>query len=217
MNHNRLGGIALIVGALFGIVTLTFHPTGGEHRVTAAQFETLIAVTVGVHALAISGLPISFAGALGLSRQINSPIALFGLIIYGFGCAAVMIAATASGLVTPFLLRQLVSHTGTPEQWHPFLHYNHAINQAFAQIGAIGFSIPILLWSFVSLRNQTLPLALAVYGFVAAIGTVLAIVTGSLSLDLHGFRVITLAQAIWFIFAGIVLWRSARPATAPVP
>jgi len=112
-------------------------------------------------------------------------------------------------LVTPFLLRQLVSHTDMADQWHPFIHYSHAINQAFAQVGAIAFSLAILLWSVVSLKIRKLPVALAVYGFISAIATVLAIATGFLSLELHGFRVITLAQAVWFIFAGIVLWRSS--------
>ena len=49
MNDNRLGGLALILGALSGIITLTFHPAGGSHHVSPAQFEVLIAVIVGVH------------------------------------------------------------------------------------------------------------------------------------------------------------------------
>ena len=215
MNDNRLGGLALILGALSGIITLTFHPGGGEHRVTPSQFETLIAVAIGIHAFAITGLPVSFAGALGLTRRIQSPIAVFGLIVYGFGCASVMTAAAFSGLVTPFLLRQLVSHTASADQWHPFLHYNHAINQAFAQIGAVAFSLAILLWSLVSLNNRTLPMGLAVYGLVSALATVIAIATGFLTLELHGFRVVTLTQAIWFIFAGVVLWRAVRAETRP--
>src|SRR6266480_3815337 len=103
MNDNRLGGLALILGAVSGIVTLTFHPSGGAHHVTPAQFEVLIAVIVGVHALAIAGLPVSFAGALVLTRRIDSPvhIGVLGLIIYGFGGVAMMAAATMSGFVTP--------------------------------------------------------------------------------------------------------------------
>src|SRR6185312_7005832 len=103
MKDNRLGGLALILGAISGIVTLTFHPSGGAHRVTPAQFEVLIGVIIGVHALAITGLPVSFAGALALTRQIDSParLAVLGLIVYGFGAVAVMVAATMSGLVTP--------------------------------------------------------------------------------------------------------------------
>jgi hypothetical protein len=159
MNDNRLGGLALILGALSGIVVLTFHPAGGEHRVTPAQFEILIAVVVGVHALAITGLPVSFAGALALTRQIDSfrRLALFGLIVYGFGLVAVMIAATMSGLVMPDLIRQSVSHTAAADQSHTLMAYTHTINQGFARIGAIAFSVAIFLWSVVIVKNRTMP------------------------------------------------------------
>jgi len=212
MKDNRLAGLALILGALCGILTLTFHP-GGQHRVTPAQLETLIAVVIGVHALAITGLPVSFAGALGLTKQIQSPVALFGLIVYGFGCAAVMTAAAFSGLVTPFLFRQLGDHTAA-DQWHAYIQYNHAINQAFAQIGAIAFSAAILLWSFVSLKSRPLPRPLAVYGIILGTATMIAIFTGLLNVELHGFRLMTMAQALWFIWVGVVLWRSGTPVIA---
>src|SRR4051812_43650216 len=102
MKDNRLGAVALICGAVSGIITLTFHPGGGQHRVSPAQFEMLIAIVVGIHALAMCGLPLSFAGALALSRRIDSPfrLELLGLIIYGFGLVAMMGAAAMSGLVT---------------------------------------------------------------------------------------------------------------------
>lgn len=212
MNDNRLGGLALILGALSGIITLTFHPAGGSHQVTPAQFEILVAVIVGVHALAICGLPISFAGALALTRRIDSPmrLALFGLIVYGFGLVAVMAAATMSGLVMPDMLRQLVAKSGAADQLHPMMNFTHSLNQAFARVGAMAFSVAIFLWSLVAMRTRTLPIALAIYGMVSAGAIIVAIILGYLDLELHGFRVITLIQSIWFAVAGVVLWRADR-------
>jgi len=221
MNDNRLGGLALILGALSGIITLTFHPAGGSHRVTPAQFEILIAVIVGVHALAICGLPIAFAGALALTRRIDSPmrIALFGLIVYGFGLVAVMAAATMSGLVTPDILRQVVAKSGSADQLHPLISYTHSLNQGFARVGAVAFSVAIFLWSLVAMRTRTLPIALVIYGLVTAGALIVAVVLGYLDLELHGFRVITLIQSLWFLAAGVILWRAGSaitPSTNPV-
>lgn len=221
MNDNRLGGLALILGALSGIITLTFHPAGGSHHVTPAQFEILIAVIVGVHALAICGLPICFAGALALTRRIDSPmrLALFGLIIYGFGLVAVMTAATMSGLVTPDMLRQIVTKSGSADHLHPLINYTHSLNQGFARIGAVAFSVAIFSWSLVAIRTRTLPIALALYGLISSGAIIVALVIGYLNLDLHGFRVITLIQSLWFFAAGVVLWRAGSaimPSMHPV-
>lgn len=214
MNDNRLGGLALILGAVSGILTLTFHPAGGEHRVTPAQFETLIAVVIGVHALAITGLPVSFAGALALTHRIDSHLrlALFGLIIYGLGLIAVMIAATMSGLVTPDILRQSVSHTAAADQSHSLMAYTHTINQGFARIGTIAFSAAIFLWSIVIVKERAMPVGLGIYGLVSAIAIVIGVVSGRLDLELHGFRIVTLIQAIWFFTAGLFLWKTNDPA-----
>jgi hypothetical protein len=216
MNDNRLGGLALILGALSGIITLTFHPAGGAHHVTPKQFEILIAVIIGVHALAICGLPVSFGGALALTRQIDSPmrLALFGLIIYGFGLVAVMAAATMSGLVMPDMLRQIVSKSATADQLHPMMNFTHSLNQAFARVGAIAFSATIFLWSLAAMRARTLPIALAVYGLVSSGAIVIGIFLGYLDLELAGFRVITLLQSLWFAVAGIVLWRTKSSSEA---
>jgi hypothetical protein len=209
MNDNRLGGLALILGALSGIITLTFHPAGVGHHVTPAQFEVLIAVIIGVHILAIAGLPVSFAGALALTHRIDSPVhlATLGLIVYGFGAVAMMAAAAMSGLVIPSILRETAGHITAGDQAHTFLSYTHSINQAFAKIGAAAFCIAILLWSIVILKNRPLPLSLGVYGLVSSIAIVLAMIIGKLDTELHGFRIFTLAQAIWCIAAGVCLWR----------
>src|SRR6476620_2640228 len=185
MNDNRLGGLALILGAISGILTLTFHPAGGAHHVTPAQFEMLIAVVVGVHVLALCGLPISFVGALALTRRIDSPLrlAVFGLTIYGFGLVAAMVAATMSGLVTPDILRKMAAHDSASDQWHTLMFHTHAINQAFARVHVIAFSVAISLWSLAILKRPGLPRMLAVYGIVAAVFVVIAIVSGTLNME----------------------------------
>jgi hypothetical protein len=209
MKDNRLGAVALILGAVSGIITLVFHPTGGPHHIAPAQFEKLIAVVIGVHALAITGLPFSFLGAFALSRRLDSPnrLALLALVIYGISLIAIIAAATMSGLVTPPILRQIVAHNAASEQWRVLMEYNHFINQGFAQIGAVGSSLAIVIWSIVMVTRRTFPIAIGIYGFLLGIAIVVALIAGQLNLEVHGFGLITFTQALWFILAATFLWR----------
>src|SRR5436305_10530822 len=121
MKDNRLGGIALIIGAMSGVVTMILHPvTGGSgHRITPAQFETLAAMIVGVHALAIAGIPLLFLGALTLTRRLDSPsrIAMAALAFYSLSLVAVLIAPAISGLVGTAILRKVAAGGAGAEQW----------------------------------------------------------------------------------------------------
>ena len=213
MKDNRLGAVALIIGAITNVIVLTFHPSGGgghELHVTQAQFDMLIAVVVGVHVLAISGLPFSFLGATALSRKIDSPnrVALLALVIYAFSLVAIIIAASMSGLVTPALFRRLAAHGPDAGQWRLLVDYTHAINQSFAQIAGVGTCIAIILWSLLMIKRRLFSVGLGIYGLLLGLVIVICLFAGKLDLELHGFRLITLTQSIWFFIAGILLWRS---------
>jgi hypothetical protein len=219
MKDNRLGGVALILGAVSGMITMSLHPVAGAHPITPAQFEKLTALMIGVHALAIAGVPFSFLGALALTRRLDSPgrLALAGLVIYGFGLIAVMIAPAISGLVGTDILRHIIAKGPDREQWRTLMEYNHLINQAFARIFVVASSSAIALWSLLIVKNRALPLAIGLYGLLLGPTVIIAILTG-LSLDVHGFGLIIFSQAIWFIVTGILLMRSIETIPhVPVP
>jgi hypothetical protein len=165
---------------------------------------------VGVHALAIAGIPFSFLGAFALTRRLDSPsrLAIAGLVIYGLGLVAVMIAPAISGLVGTEILRHIVARGPGSEQWRTLMEYNFLINQAFAGIFVVASSTAIVFWSLVIVKNRALSIAIGIYGLLLGPAIVIAMITGGLSLDVHGFGLITFSQAIWFIVAGILLWRS---------
>lgn len=223
MTDNQRGGIALIIGALSGVVTMILHPVGaggggdGAHVVTHAQFEALVGLMVGVHALAIAGIPFLFLGALALSRQLEmgGRLALLAFVIYCLGLVAIMIAPAISGLVGPQVLRNAAGHGLADEQWRLLMVYNHLINQAFAQIYVVASSAAIGLWSFLMVRGRARSIALGAYGLIMAPVTVIAMASGALSLDAHGFGLIVFGQAIWLVTTGVSLLRAtAGPATA---
>jgi hypothetical protein len=207
MKDNRLGGIALIIGAVSGMITMSLHPVAGAHPITPEQFEKLAMLMIGVHVLAIAGIPFSFLGALALARWLDSPgrIAMTGLVIYGLGLVAVMIAPAMSGLVGTEIIRKMIAHAPGTEQWRTLMEYNFLINQAFAKIFVVASCSAIALWSFTIVKNRALPIGIGIYGLLLGPVLVIAMMTSGLSLDVHGFGLVIFAQAIWFIVAGILL------------
>ena len=220
MNDNRSGGIALIFGAISGIITMILHPVsgGGGHVITPAQFETLAALMTGVHVLAIIGIPFLFLGALALSRhlEMGGRLALVGLVIYSLGLVAVMIAPAMSGLVGTQILRKTVAHGPDSDQWRLLMEYNFLINQAFAKIFVVASCTAIGVWSFLMVRGRALPIGLGIYGLLLAPAMIIAMLSGALSLDAHGFGLVVFSQAIWLIIAGIFLIRTAQARFRPM-
>jgi hypothetical protein len=213
VKDNRLGGIALIIGAVSGIITMSLHPVTGGHPITPAQFEKLAMLMIGVHVLAIAGIPFSFLGALALTRRLDSPsrLALAGLVIYSLSLVAVMIAPAISGLVGTEILRHVIERGAESEQWRTLMKYNFLINQAFAKIFVVASCGAVALWSVMIVKSHALPVALGIYGLLLGSVSVIALISGALSLDAHGFGLVVFSQAVWFIVAGILLLRSNEP------
>ncbi len=216
MNDNRLGGIALIIGAVSGMITMSLHPVAGAHPITPAQFEKIAMLMIGVHVLAIAGVPFSFLGALALTRRLDSPgrMALAGLVIYSLGLVAVMIAPAMSGLVGTEVIRHMIAPGAGSEQWGTLMEYNFLINQAFAKIFVVASCSAVALWSFMMVKSRALSMAIGIYGLLVGPVLVIALISGGLSLDVHGFGLIIFSQAIWFIVVGILLLRSIDTKTA---
>jgi hypothetical protein len=217
MTDDRLSGLALISGSCGMIITMSLHPTG---HVAATQVESMIHMLIAVHALALACVPIQFLGAWGLSRRAAIPdrLAMAGLVLYTFALLAVMNAAVADGLVTPSLLRQIVASAGSPpaiDSWQMMSHYSFYVNQAYAQVFVAASSVAIVLWSASTWRSRELARGLGVYGCILGVVTLLALFSGNLNLDAHGFGIIIFGQAAWFIVAGALLWRRDSQVAMP--
>ena len=165
---------------------------------------------VGVHVLAIAGVPFSFLGALALARRLDSPgrVAIAGLAIYGLGLVAIVIAPAMSGLVGTEIIRKMIASAPANEQWRTLMQYNFMINQAFARIFVVASCAAIVFWSLMIIKTRVLSVVTGIYGLLLGPAVVIAMITGGLSLDVHGFGLIVFGQAIWFVVVGISLWRS---------
>jgi hypothetical protein len=211
MTDNRMSGAALIAGMIGFIITMAFHPTGHD-LVSPEHSASMMQVNVAVHSLALVCIPILFLGALGLTRRLASPnrLALAGLVLFGFSEVAVMIAAGVSGLVTPGLIHHMVAEPVMADTWRAVLQLSGHLNQAFALIFVVASSVAIVLWSAAIIRSNVFSRALGVYGCLLGPITILVVLSGHLRLNVHGFGMIALGQAIWFISAGVLLWKEKQ-------
>lgn len=210
MTEERKGGLALIAGSAGMIVTMSLHPTGHD-LFTPGQLERMTHVTVAAHALALVSLPVMFLGAMALTRRLASPgrLATSGLVLFGFALVAVMHAAVVSGLIAPGLIRQFLEagRAASDDGWKIALHYNSAVNQAFAQVHVVASSVAVVLWSAAIVRGRSLARGVGVYGCVLGPMTVLALLSGHLRLNVHGMGLVVLGQAIWYVIVGVLMWR----------
>jgi hypothetical protein len=209
MTDDRRGGIALIAGAAGAIVTMSIHPSG--HDLFAPdQFATMARLAVVAHALALATVPVSFLGAMALSRRVSTPerLALAALVTYAFASVAVMSAAVVSGLVGPTLVRRILA--AEPEAkpgWEIAFRYNGLLNQAFARVYVVASAAAIVLWSASILRSGALARGVGICGCLVGPAILIALLSGHLTLGVHGFGLVVLAQASWFIAVGTLLCR----------
>jgi hypothetical protein len=222
MTNDRVSGLALIAGSASMIITMSLHPTGHD-LFAPGQLSPMAHMAVAVHALALMSMPVLFFGALGLSQHLGAGerFSVAALIAYGFAMVAGMNAAVFSGLVAPSLVRSIsASDSSAAETWRIAFHYNGALNQGFARVFVVASSVAILLWSSSILRGAALSRGVAIYGCILGPVTVIAVLSGHLRLDVHGFGMVVLGQAVWLIIVGVLLCRARRrefTAVAPQP
>jgi len=212
MTDNRLSGLAFFIGMTGTIITMAFHPTA--HDLGSPEHSaSMMQLNVAVHSLALICVPILFLGALGLTQRLAAPnrLALSALVMFGFAEVAVMIAAAASGLVAPGLFHHMSADPGMADTWRAILTLNGHLNQAFALIFVVASSIAIVLWSAAILKGNTFSRPMGIYGCILGPLTILAVLSGHVRLNVHGFGLVVLSQAVWFIAAGVLLWKEKNP------
>jgi hypothetical protein len=155
MSDERLGGLALIAGAAGFIVTMVLHPTGHD-LVEPGEFEHARALAVVVHALAIACLPVTFAGALVLTRRLAaSRLAVLALVVHGVALFGALVAAAINGIAVPNAVKEFLEAEGAArEAWDVALHHAHFVSEAFAGVYVVASCAAIVAWSTAMLRAR---------------------------------------------------------------
>lgn len=203
MTTDDKAGLALTLGSIAGVAIMALHPTGRDVVANAAAGGHN-ALNVAVHAVAIAALPLLVLGTLQLTRRLDGArdLAVSAFVLYALYVVAILVAAGASG----FVATGVVAHGGADVS--AMLHYTGLVNRAFATIG-VGFaSAAIVLWSVAASRTG-FSRALGVYGVVSGLLVAGGVAVGHLRLDVHGFGVVMVLQAVWMVWAGLLLRRRA--------
>lgn len=204
-----MGGLALILGSVGSIITMALHPTGHD-LVAPGKSAPVSHMVIAVHALALVCLPIMFLGAWGLSRRLASPnrLSMMALVFYGFALVAIMNAAAISGFMSPYIAQQMAKpDPAMHDVWHAMLHYNGQLNQAFAMVFVVAASVAILLWSIAIIKSKEFWTSVGIFGCILGPVTIVAVLSGHVTLGVHGFGMIVLCQAIWYALVGVMLMR----------
>jgi len=195
MTNERAGAIALIAGTLAMIGVMAHHPEGIHQG--PGQAATLQLALI-VHAVAIAATPVMTFGMFAVTRYLGSPpAAIFAFVCYAFGAIAVMLAASMSGLVATRLIDSQASHD--------LLRFGWYMNQAFANIHVGMFSGALIFYALAWRSKGVMSMVVQITGFLVGLGVLAWLVSGTLTLNVHGMGAVVLAQGIWFVLAAVAM------------
>lgn len=209
MTYNRSAAFALVAGSLAGLVTMALHPTGSDvvHNASAGGSNVL---ATGVHALALVAQPLLLAGLLAVTHRLRArrDLAVGAYVFFAFAAVAIMIAGVSSGFVSPAVLRGIDSaDEASRAAMMNAMHYTGQLNQAFARVSVMLTAVALLLWGLAMLLGRELSRGLAIFGLVLGVAMAAGVGSGRLQLDIHGFGAVVLGQAVWMIWAAVLIGR----------
>lgn len=208
-HEDRGSALCMFIGTAIVLAAMSVHPTAHTRDLATFFRETADGALLNraVHGSAIAGMWISFCGQCGfaLALGIRRPVVRLGLIFALVGAIVLTGAATANGVILPWLAERYVeANAAAQESARPLLVYTTAANRACDHIGIVALGLGLAAWSFVLLRSASArPLAIA--GVLCGIGPIVALFVGKLPMTVHGFGLFALIQGLWIVAAGIAL------------
>jgi len=219
VKDSRLGGIALILGAIASVATMVFHPMHFSAIAPAEAIAHQVRVLLAVHALALLSVPTVVFGFVGLTRCIGweRPGSLFAFIVYCLSAIAIMFAGIADGLINAALIQKMLSADEAARGLlRAALEYNFQLNQACAKVFVFGTALSIISWSIAIVRIGPFKRAIGVAGFFVGVAELAVLLSGRVRLDAHGFGLIIFLQAIWMVAVGVSMLQTEPQPKAPV-
>ncbi len=202
MHRNQKAALALTIGTIGTFVTMGLHPTGAETISNSAGGGANM-LARGVHALAIAMLPLVLTGMLLLTLQLRAQfeLAVTAYTSYALAVFAVLVAAAASGLLSPAMADHMATTDGAARDLAlQQFRFSGQINQAFSKIYVSLSSLAIVLWSIAMRATPPFSRLLVSLGVIVGLLGIAGIFSGRLHLGVHGFGLVVLAQGVWTLW-----------------
>ena len=207
--RDRASAVIIGGGSLLMALVMTHHPTGHGDSLPGAvqgvmQVSGLNAMVHGALLAIIGLLAVGYAGfADGLAQP---RLARAGRLAYFAGALAMSVAGLTNGFIAPGLIKALAS-AGEVAAAKPVLAALWQLNQAFAAAGVVAIGVAVVLWSVALIRQGGLGRWIGAAGGMVNAALLVALIGGWLVLDVHGFGLFVLIQAIWGVaLAASMLW-----------
>jgi hypothetical protein len=171
------------------------------------------------HSIAIAGLPLLLLGFWGLSRRLgweSAPVRL-AFATYALAAVAVLDAAVMSGFVSTGMAMSIRAETAEGAKLLQSLFaYTFVLNQAFAKVYTVASSAAIALWSLRAIRLGGGWRAPGIFGLLAGAAPAAGVLASALPLNVHGFGMVVLVQAVWTLWIATRLMSDSAQATVRV-
>lgn len=201
----RNAGQMLLVGSVGLMVTMVYHPPGGniEHLIRTST------IIVASHSVALLAIPFFVTGFWGLSQlwKHTSIVPILSFFIMFVAQLAGMIAASINGLALPLFVTNLKRPYIENETLNLIVINMLAMNHAFDLVFLVGACASILLWSILIIKFNPLPSRVGYFGILISVITLGVIVVESIEINLHTFRLFMSAYLIWTIWVAIHLYK----------
>jgi hypothetical protein len=205
-------GWMLAGGAILASAFAFIHPeiTSSELAGVLRQLNAGALFNGWVHGILIGLYLMQIAGFYGLSRQLDlsRPLVALAMVFYAAGVVAMMSAAAINGFA-------LAMFAGRYTQFMPdqaaaigsSINLAGSISATWAGIGATATSAAIVAWSSAIVGRGGMARAVGGFGIILGIATAAMLITGTLILNVHGFLLLVMTQAVWTVAIGVQLIR----------
>lgn len=202
-------GISLLVGTVLIVITMGLHPVGGNIS-HLLKVSGLIKIT---HGIAIFAVPFVAFGFYGLNKKLSkkSEWAVLAFMFMLFSLIAVMLAGIINGLALPFFIHKY-STIAEPAStnFKMIIDYGFMLNKSFDYVFITGCSFAILINSILMMMASKFEKTIAYLGVFIILMVVIDLLSGFIFTGLFGFRVFTLAIALWILGVGISLTKQEQ-------
>jgi len=207
--------LAVGVGSILSVALMAYHPTtgGGSMAEVVQEITDEAVVNRTVHGTLIFLMGWVLFGLVDLARYLGWQHASVraGMLAYAAGMLWLTGAALVSGGVVPGVAE---AYVGEPEAelagLHTIFRLTWEMNQALANAGTVAWGIAIVLLSIGLQKQGGLARPIAWFGMFVGGAAGLGIVSGHLSLHLHGMMAVVLGVALWSFAVAVWMFRLRR-------